>query len=133
MKLFLDTNIFMDMLFERQQGHYAKQIIQLIQNGIHEGVVADITLLNIDYVAKKQNQQIRQFLYFIESNFAIIGADNRDMYHALELDNHDLEDNVQAMLAKKTACDLIISNDKSFIQNSLAVLGAESFLAQYLD
>ena len=50
MKLFLDTNIFMDMLFERENCISAKQIIQLIQDGIHDGYVADITLLNIDYV-----------------------------------------------------------------------------------
>jgi len=74
MKLFLDTNIFMDMLFERENCISAKQIIQLIQDGIHDGYVADITLLNIDYVAKKQLQEIRLFLHFIENNFAIIGA-----------------------------------------------------------
>lgn len=67
MKLFLDTNIFMDMLFERDNGIYAKQIIQLIQDKTHEGYVADITLLNIDYVAKKQSQVKTQhiFCYFI--------------------------------------------------------------------
>ena len=131
MKLFLDTNIFMDMLFERDNGIYAKQIIQLIQNKTHEGYVADITLLNIDYVAKKQSQEIRKFLYFVEKHFVITGADNNDMHTALKLDNCDLEDNVQAVLAKKSACDFIISNDKSFIQSSLSVLNAKLFLAQY--
>lgn len=38
MKLFLDTNIFMDILFERKGCIYAKQIIQLIQNQFHEGL-----------------------------------------------------------------------------------------------
>jgi len=131
MKLFLDTNIFMDMLFNREHGIYAKQIIQLIQNRTHEGYVADITLLNIDYVAKKQCKEIRKFLYFIEKHFIITGADNTDMFTALKLDNSDLEDNVQAVFAKRLACDFIISNDKSFIQSSLSVLEAKLFLAQY--
>ncbi len=131
MKLFLDTNIFMDMLFEQKNGIYAKQIIQLIQNGTNEGYVADITLLNIDYVAKKQGQEIRKFLLFIENNFIITGADNNDIRKALQLDNRDLEDNVQAILAKKSDCDLIISNDNTFVQNGLSVLGSKLFLAQY--
>ena len=131
MKLFLDTNIFMDMLFDREHGIYAKQIIQLIQNRTHEGYIADITLLNIDYVAKKQCKEIRKFLYFIEKHFIITGADNTDMFTALKLDNSDLEDNVQAVFAKRLACDFIISNDKSFIQSSLSVLEAKLFLAQY--
>lgn len=38
MKLLLDINIFMDMLFERDNGCYAKQIIQSIQHGIHEAM-----------------------------------------------------------------------------------------------
>ena len=101
MKLFLDTNIFMDMLFDREHGIYAKQIIQLIQNRTHEGYIADITLLNIDYVAKKQSKEIRKFLYFIEKHFIITGADNSDMLAALNLDNSDLEDNVQAVFAKR--------------------------------
>lgn len=133
MKLFLDTNIFMDMLFERDNGCHAKQIIQSIQNGIHEGYVADITHLNIDYVAKKQGQEIRKFLCFIEKYFIIAGADNSIMRKAIKLDNSDLEDNVQAILAKKSACDLIISNDHMFVQSGLNVLSAESFLVQHLD
>ncbi|NOR79385.1 MAG: PIN domain-containing protein [Methyloprofundus sp.] len=118
----------MDILFERKACIYAKQIIQLIQNEFHEGYVADITLLNIDYVAKKQKQEARKFLYFIEDNFTITGANNGDMVKALELENLDLEDNLQYILAKKSACELIISNDKSFIQSSLPVLDAELFL-----
>ena len=83
MKLFLDTNIFMDMLFERENCIYAKQIIQLIQDEVYTGYIADITLLNIDYVAKEQVQEIRQFLVFLEKNFVIMGVDNNDMRKAL--------------------------------------------------
>lgn len=131
MKLFLDTNIFMDVLFEREHCPQAKKIFQLVQNGTYKGYVADITLLNIDYVAKKQMQEIRKFLYFVEKNFVIAGADNNDMLKALSLDNHDLEDNLQAVLAKKSTCDLIISNEKNFIKTSVPVLGSELFLMNF--
>lgn len=131
MKLFLDTNIFMDLLFERENVSYAKQIIQLIQDGVYEGYVADITILNIDYVAKKQFQKTRQFLNFIEKNFVIVGAENIDIRSALKLDNRDLEDNLQYVFAEKASCDLIISNDKTFIQAGISVVDSELFIEQY--
>ncbi len=53
MKLFLETNLFMDLLFDRKNAGSAKQIIHSVQTKTLEGIVADITLLNIDYVAKK--------------------------------------------------------------------------------
>ncbi len=131
MKLFLDTNIFMDLLFERENYIYAKQIIQLIQDGVYEGYVADITILNIDYVAKKQCQKIRNFLHLIENNFVIVGAENIDIRSALKLDNRDLEDNLQYVFAEKSSCDLIISNDKAFIQAGISVVDSELFIEQY--
>lgn len=131
MKVFLDTNIFLDMLLGREQSANAKQIIQFIQDGFYQGYVADITLLNIDYVAKKQKKDIRKFFYFIEENFKIVGADNNDVLNALDVKNRDLEDNFQYILAKKSACYLIISNDKTFIKKDIPVLNSESFLIKY--
>lgn len=131
MKVFLDTNIFLDMLLGREQSASAKQIIQLIQDGLYQGYVADITLLNIDYVAKKQKKDIRKFFYFMEENFKIVGADNNDVLNALDVKNRDLEDNFQYILAKKLACRLIISNDKAFFKKDIPVLNSESFLIKY--
>ncbi len=131
MRIFLDTNIFLDMLLRREQSVNVKQIIQFIQDGFYQGYVADITLLNIDYVAKKQKQDIRKFFYFFEENFQIVGADNSDILKALDIKNSDLEDNFQYILAKKSACSLIISNDKTFLKKDMPVLGSESFLIKY--
>jgi len=131
MKIFLDTNVFFDLLFNRTGNDQAQKIIQLIQNQIYAGFVADISLLNIDYVANKQSQDVSPFLYFIEQNFVILGADNRDILSALNLDNKDLEVNVQYILAKKSICSLIVSNDKSFPQLDIPVLDSNTFLDKY--
>ncbi|MCK4711170.1 MAG: PIN domain-containing protein [Gammaproteobacteria bacterium] len=131
MKLFLDTNIFLDLLFKRTGSEQAERIFQLIQNQLYNGFVADITLLNIDYIAQKQSRNVRQFLYFIEQNFVVLGAENRDILTALELDNDDLEDNVQFVLAKKSSCNLIISNDNSFLQVDIPVVNSSDFVEKY--
>ena len=131
MKLFLDTNIFLDLLFKRAGSEQAERIFQLIQGQLYKGFVADITLLNIDYIARKQSRNVRQFLYFVEQSFVVLGAENRDILAALELDNDDLEDNVQFVLAKKSSCSLIISNDKSFLQVDIPVVNSSDFVEKY--
>ena len=131
MNIFLDTNIFLDLLFKRTGSEQAERIFQLIQNQLYNGFVADITLLNIDYIAQKQSRNVRQFLYFIEQNFVVLGAENRDILTALELDNDDLEDNVQFVLAKKSSCNLIISNDNSFLQVDIPVVNSSDFVEKY--
>ena len=82
-------------------------------------------------VAQKQSRNVRQFLYFVEQNFVVLGAENRDILTALELDNDDLEDNVQFVLAKKSSCNLIISNDKSFLQVDIPVVNSIDFVEKY--
>ena len=62
MRLFVDTNIFLDLILKRD-GYYNSIIIfNAIEKKVFEGVVLDITLLNIDYVAKRQVTDIREFL-----------------------------------------------------------------------
>jgi predicted nucleic acid-binding protein len=109
----------------------AERIFQLIQSQLYKGFVADITLLNIDYIARKQSCNVRQFLYFVEQNFNVLGTENKDILAALDLDNDDLEDNVQFVLAKKSCCNLIISNDKSFSQLDIPVINSRNFVEKY--
>ena len=132
MKIFLDTNIFLDLLLNRKECDSAKEIFNAIQNEIFEAYVADITLLNIDYIAKKQTTDIRKFLSYVSDNFNIMGASNRDFENALKIDNADLEDNIQYLLAKKVSCDLIVSNDRSFLQEDIKVVQSDTFVAHYV-
>ena len=39
----------------------------------------------------------------------------------------DLEDTIQYVLAKKSGCDLIISNDKNFVSKDIALMNAQAF------
>jgi len=65
MKLFLDTNIFLDLLLQREGAEQAETLLNAIEIGLHDGIVLDITLVNIDYVAKRQNVDAKLFLSLI--------------------------------------------------------------------
>lgn len=131
MKLFIDTNIFLDLILKRENYKEALLIFNAIEKNIYEGFVLDITLLNIDYIAKKQVKDVRTFLYLINNNFQIVGASNELFNEALNLKNSDLENNLQYICAKKMSCDLIISNDKDFYSKDIEVLSSLEFVKRF--
>ena len=69
MKIFIDTNIFLNLLLGRKGYAEARKILNGVANGVFEGVVCDITLLNIDYIASKQTKDLRGFLQIVNSIF----------------------------------------------------------------
>jgi predicted nucleic acid-binding protein len=103
----------------------------IISSGKFEAVILDITILNIDYVAKKQTKDIRSFLHLINENFEIVGATNSQIKQALDLENSDLEDNLQYISAIEHSCDLIVSNDASFYSKDLEVVTSVAFKERF--
>jgi predicted nucleic acid-binding protein len=132
MKIFVDTNIFLDMLFKREGAKEASMVFKAVKNRVFEGVVADITIVNIDYIARKFEADIRTYLKAIEKNFIIVGANNNLIKQSLLIDNLDLEDNIQYTLALDSTCNCIITNDKSFYKNEIETLNSLDFINRYL-
>ncbi len=132
MKLFIDTNIFLDLILKRDAYKEALLIFNAIEKRIFEAFVLDITLLNIDYIAKKQVKDIRSFINIINKNFKVLGGSNSLIEEALLVKNMDFEDNLQYVCAKKHNCDLIITNDKKFFSANIKTLTGYEFVAAYL-
>jgi len=133
MKVLLDTNIFLDFLLLREKEQAAKDILEFNKNDNFKFFVADISLINIDYIAKKEVANIREFLKYINDNFTVLGADNISFKNALNIENRDLEDNLQYCLALQQGCDCIVTNDKTFLKKDVNVIGSEDFVAKYLN
>ncbi len=133
MKIFFDTNIFLDVILKRESYESSLIILNAIDRGIFEGVILDITLLNIDYIAKKQVKDLRDFLTIINNLFSIVCVSNQDIKSALEIKNKNLEDNLQYISAKKSNCDLIVTNDKSFYKGELNVFSSVDFVNKYIN
>lgn len=128
-RVFLDANILLDMI-DRDRGRIDRTR-HLLAKMLEEGVVlytsCDI-LSNIYYVARKQlpkQQLIEEMLRIIEI-FEIVEI-NKTMAKSallknLEAPNLDFEDLLQRACAETTDCDLIVSNDKRFVQGNIPVL-----------
>ena len=132
MKIFVDTNIFLDIALQREKLNEALMIFKSVKSGIFEGVIADITIVNIDYISRKAEGDVRAYLQAIEKSFSIVGANNAIVKASLALANKDLEDNIQYLLAKELSCDCIVSNDKSFYKGEIEVLNSDEFIEKFL-
>jgi predicted nucleic acid-binding protein len=132
MKIFVDTNIFLDLIFKRDYYKYSLIIFDAIERNIFEGLILDITILNIDYIANKQAKNVKEFLFLINKNFTIKGASNALIEEALEVSNNDLEDNLQYIIAKDSEVELIVTNDKNFYKGALPTMTSREFVDKYL-
>lgn len=96
MKISIDTNIFLDLILQRDN---FKEPLRILN-----GYVADIIFLNIDYIASKQTKKIKDFLKVMNETFNIVAPNNQIFEKALTLDNSDLEDNIQYLCALANEC-----------------------------
>ena len=132
MKIFLDTNIFLDLILKRENYQESLLILNAVSKGIFDAFILDITLLNIDYIAKKQVKDIRSFLNELNKNFTVLGADNSIFTMSLELNHTDLEDNAQYISAKESHCELILTNDQKFHSPDIITFSSQEFVNKYL-
>ena len=132
MKIFVDTNIFLDLILKREYAKESSIILNAVSSGIFDGLLLDITLLNIDYIAKKQMVDIRKFLLTINQVFEVVGANNEMIQEALAIENSDFEDNLQYVSAKVYQCDVIITNDKTFYQEKIETFNSREFIKTYI-
>ena len=132
MKIFVNTNVFLDILFKRGNYNASLAILKAVKNRVFEGTVADISIVNIAYISRKVDVDIRTYLSAIERSFSVMGANNSIVHDALMLDNNDIEDNIQYFLALYGKCDCIVSNDKGFYIGDIEVLDNGEFVEKYL-
>jgi len=133
MKIFVDTNVFLDILFKRGNYEAALALFKAVKYRVVDGVVADISIINIAYVSRKVEVDIRAYLSLIERYFTVFGADNTIVQNALVLDNDDIEDNIQYLLSRYSECDCIVSNDRGFYRGDVDVLGSGAFVGKYFE
>jgi len=132
MRIFIDTNIFLDLILKREDYKYALIIFNAIEQKIFEGIILDITILDIDYIANKQAKKLKELLFLINKNFTVKGASNILIEEALKINNADLEDNLRYVVAKNSKVELIVTNDKRFYKGIMSTMTSKKFVDKYL-
>ena len=132
MKLFIDTNVVIDVLARRQHFYDASAaILTMLEKDEAECFISAISFNNIHYILRKQcgktkaDKAIRMLL----SVFNIVTLDEKILTRTIESAFNDFEDGIQFFSAMRSNADYLISrNVKDFPHDDIPVLTPEEFL-----
>jgi len=135
MKIFIDTNVFLDALLNRDNG-LSKKLIQHLEKQNIEISLSDVSVINIAYIIRKDfsKDEIKEIVDILLKKHTIVCASGKIIENANRSKFKDFEDGVQYFCAKEIEADLIISNNKKdFIESEIFVFKADEFYALYID
>ena len=131
MKLFIDTNIIVDVL-TRRKGYEASSFILSLGNRDGYKLYASVlTMANIVYIMRQvlKGEALYTKLHSLNNIFEVASTTSAHYYSALELKATDFEDALQYFCALSCSCDVIITrNKKDFSFSSLPVMSPEEFI-----
>ena len=131
-KVFLDTNIIIDFLGEREGFYkFSAKILTLADQKKIKVYTSPSSISNVFYVlAKYENskialEKIRKFKLLCSMSF----IDDEVVEKAIHSNFKDFEDAMQYFSALASNCDVIITrNEKDFKNALIPVMNAESYL-----
>lgn len=132
MRLFLDTNVMLDLLGERDPFYdSAAKIATLADKRSLQIIVSALSYATISYFLikydglEKTKDKLRKFKVISE----ICELDEVIIEKGLNSDFSDFEDSLQYFSALRTECDIIITrNGKDFKKSEIPVLSPDEFL-----
>ena len=133
-RIFLDTNILLDVLLEREAFYYdALKIWSACENGLVEGYISAITLNNVYYVVRKlQSEQTAMVcVRLLLRIFKVAPVDAAILSLAADLHDRDFEDDIQLQCALKCRCSRLFTRDPThYDATQIAVVPPVSFSVQ---
>lgn len=136
MKVFLDTNVFLDAMLENRQFKEAPvKILNLCSQKRIDAYTSDISFANITYFIQKATRgNVEVLLRAILEDITIVSFEKADFIKALKFGFADIEDAYQGVAAEKIGdVDYLITrNIKDFKKSSIPVITPEDFVKKFL-
>jgi len=133
MKVFLDTNILLETVFNRQYKFACDQILLHGQKGDIDLFASYLTFANMAYIMRRNKvprEQIYQVERTMESQMTVLPMDGGQLRTALRHEVKDFEDMLQYQNAIAGKCDCIVTiNTDDFMEfSSLPVYTPDNLL-----
>lgn len=128
-RIFLDTNIVLDLLIREE---YKSQISELIRRCANiEIYISYLTVANSAYIMRKYSkEEIFENLNLLLELFEIVPNDKKQIIKALKTDGSDFEDILQYQSAKHAKCEVILTrNSKDFPFSDIPLMTVSEFLS----
>lgn len=135
MKVFIDTNLVLDVLAERKPFYETSaRIWELVEKRDLTGYLSATTITDVFYILRKQLGSERAYdtVSKIMMVFDITSVSQADIKKALNLGFKDFEDALQVVCAKKTGAKYLITRNKEDFQEAqgIEVVDPEAFLSR---
>ena len=136
MDLFLDTDVIIDYLTDRQPfAENAERVFALIENKKMKGYTSSLCFSNIYYLLRQQltHHKSVTLLKDINGLLGILKVDEDIIQNALESDFQDFEDAIQyfTAIAYKRLDVLVTRNIKDYRNSLLPVMDPETLVRTY--
>ena len=135
MKVFIDTNIFLDILCRREQ--FVDDALSIFDMAVDDRIdllISDLSIANIKYITRKEipADKFYDLMEAFLPVFTIVPLGAEVVDRAINLKGNDFEDALQYFSAVQAGADCLITrNIKDFGFAKMEVLDSSAFLAKY--
>ena len=133
MRLFLDTNVLLDVLGRREPFFQAAaRVWSLAERGELEAYVSAISFNNVYYIVRKAGgkEKADEALRILRDVFAIVAPDAKIINQAMDSEMTDFEDALQFYSAVRAKATHLLTRDAdAFPTSHLQVLSPDEFIA----
>lgn len=136
MRLMIDTNVFLDVLAEREPFYAnSKAVLELCENKKVYGFLSASSATDIFYLIRRQLHSVDlayKALGSVLDIAKVLTVTNNDVLNAYIQRSSDFEDCLMAICAKANKCDAIVTrNKKDFLTFGITLFSPEEFLKLY--
>lgn len=135
MKVFVDTNVLLDVLAQRGDFYLpALQIWNLAESGRIEASIAAISFSNCYYIIRRYagGKQAEKAVRLLRDIFTPVDLTSQILQQAIDAGFKDFEDAIQYYSAIHARAECLLTrNPDHFPRQSLAILGPQEFLATH--
>ena len=148
MKVFLDTNIFLEYFERRRQYEAVSQLLSAIEDGRLKAVVSAGCIYTLVYLVRmelkrqgihrpEQTLRVRQTLDIVLSMVTVAVISHKRMVNGnSDLTFDDIEDSFQYQCALQNKCDALVTINLKDYRNAdtsaMEILSPEAFVSRFL-
>jgi len=136
MKVFIDTNVFLDYIQQRPEGWKEAEVIFFLAiHGDIELLVSDLTIANMRYITRKDIplEQFYTVMKGLRLYYRIVTLGGSVVDKAYQIETKDFEDALQYYAAEQAGADCVVTrNLKDFdFEFTVETLEPQDFLSKY--
>jgi predicted nucleic acid-binding protein len=135
MKLFLDTNVLLDVLARREPHSFAaSRVWSRVEAQAMEGYISAVSFNNAHYVLRRASgpRPAHEALKLLRDVFTLVPLDEQILHRAIDSDFSDFEDAIQFFSALRAGADCLLTrNVRHFPAEPVSILTPDEFLKMH--